>query len=414
MLDLEMCTNLDDALVLVVDDNPNNLEILTRTLNRNNIQVAVAIDGVSALEQIQYHQPELILLDVMMPQIDGFEICRQLQQDSTTQDIPIIFMTALSDVEYKVKAFNLGAVDYITKPFQQAEVLARVKTQLKLRELHKKINQQNTALKNEIVEKQKAETSLLKLNNDLILTNAELKMEVEERQIVTFNLQQEIAERQQTEIKLQQSLVQKELLLKEIHHRVKNNLFVASSLVGFPISYINNLEITKILENTQDRIKSMALIHEHLYSTSDLEKIDFNQYIQNLTRQIWYSHNCHNKNINLVLDIDSALINIETATPCGLIINELISNSLEHGFCDRSQGNVCLIFKQDDSGKFTLIIQDDGCGFPEGKNLYDLDSLGLELVCTLVEQIEGNIQLETNNGTKISITFNELNYSKRI
>ncbi len=409
-----MYTDFHDVLVLVVDDNPNNLEILTRTLNRNNIQVAVAMDGDSAIEQIKYHQPELILLDVMMPKIDGFELCRLLKQDSTTQNIPIIFMTALSDVEYKIKAFNLGAVDYITKPFQQAEVLARVKTQLQLCQLSKALKQQNLTLKNQITEKQKAETSLLKLNNDLVLTNAQLKIEIEERKKVTVELQEEILERQQTETQLQQSLLQKELLLKEIHHRVKNNLFIASSLVGFPLSYIDNPKITKILENTQDRIKSMALIHEHLYGSHDLKKIDFNQYIQSLTHQIWYSYNFHDKNINLVLDLDSALINIETATPCGLIINELISNSLEHGFNNKSQGNIYLTFKQDDSGKFSLIIKDDGTGFPANKNLYNTESLGLELVCTLVEQLEGNIDFQSKDGTTISISFFELNYSQRI
>ena len=411
---MTMYTDFHDALVLVVDDNPNNLEILTRTLNRNNIQVAVAMDADSAIEQIKYHQPELILLDVMMPKIDGFELCRLLKQDSTTQNIPIIFITALSDIEHKIQAFNLGAIDYITKPFQQAEVLARVKTQLQLCQLSKALKQQNLTLKNQVIEKQKAETSLLKLNNDLALTNAKLKVEIEERKKVTIDLQKEILERQQAETELQQSLMQKELLLKEIHHRVKNNLFVASSLVGFPLSYIDNPEITKILENTQDRIKSMALIHEHLYGSPDLKKIDFSQYIQSLTRQIWYSYGFHDKNINLVLDLDSALINIETATPCGLIINELISNSLEHGFKNKSQGNISLAFKQNESGQLSLIIKDDGIGFPANKNLYNTDSLGLELVCTLVEQLEGNIDFQSNEGTTIGISFFELNYTKRM
>ncbi len=407
-----MSSNFYD--ILIVDDHPNNLEVLSRILSQDNIQIAVAMDGESAIEQIKYHQPELILLDIMMPKIDGFETCRRLKQDCSTANIPIIFMTALSDLESKIEAFTLGAVDYITKPFQQEEVLARVKTQLQSCELSKMLNKKNLILQNEIAEKQKAETSLLKLNDELVMANAHLKIEIQERKKTTFELQKEILERQQAEIKLQQSLEQKEVLLKEIHHRVKNNLFVASSLVGFSASYIDNPEVIKVLENTQDRIKTMALIHEHLYSSSDLERIDFYQYVQNLTHQILHSHNCHSQNINLLLEIAPVSLNIETANPCGLIINELVSNSLEHGFKQMSEGNIYLTFKKDNSGQFILIVKDDGVGFPANKNLPNSKSLGLELVCTLVEQLEGEIELKSNNGTEITVTFSELNYSKRI
>lgn len=118
--------------VLIVDDNPTNLEVLSETLTGAGFEVAVAVDGETALEQVSYQKPELILLDIMMPGIDGFETCRRLKSAPETKDIPVIFTTALSDTEKKVEGLALGAVDYITKPFYREEVLARVRIHLKL------------------------------------------------------------------------------------------------------------------------------------------------------------------------------------------------------------------------------------------------------------------------------------------
>lgn len=133
-------------IVLIVDDNPTNLGVLSDVLDRAGWDVSVAKSGLKALDRIQFVHPDLILLDVMMPGIDGFETCQRLKADSKTQHIPIIFMTALSDVSDKVKGLELGAVDYITKPFQQAEVLARAQTHLKLYRLQQQVQQQNTEL----------------------------------------------------------------------------------------------------------------------------------------------------------------------------------------------------------------------------------------------------------------------------
>ncbi|HAX77987.1 MAG TPA: hybrid sensor histidine kinase/response regulator, partial [Cyanobacteria bacterium UBA11372] len=132
--------------ILVVDDNPTNLSVLTQALKSAGFKVRVAVDGESAIEQVEYDQPALILLDVQMPGIDGFETCIKLKSNPSTHDIPIIFMTALADKESKLKGLSLGAVDYITKPFEQEEVLARVKVHLKLRSLTKTLEEKNAQL----------------------------------------------------------------------------------------------------------------------------------------------------------------------------------------------------------------------------------------------------------------------------
>jgi signal transduction histidine kinase len=131
----------DAELILVVDDTPANLDVISEALTDAGYEVAIAIDGERALKQIEYALPSLILLDVMMPGIDGFETCRRLKSSAATKDIPVIFMTALSDTADKVQGFELGAVDYITKPFEETEVLARVNTHIKLRNLNKELEQ---------------------------------------------------------------------------------------------------------------------------------------------------------------------------------------------------------------------------------------------------------------------------------
>jgi CheY-like chemotaxis protein len=148
--------------ILIVDDNPTNLEVLSETLTRSGYQVSVAIDGESAIEQVKYHLPALILLDIMMPGIDGFETCRRLKQNSASRDIPVIFMTALADTDHKVKGFSLGAVDYITKPFQREEVLARIEVQIRLQCLSKILEYQNNLLKREIQRREEIEILLRK------------------------------------------------------------------------------------------------------------------------------------------------------------------------------------------------------------------------------------------------------------
>lgn len=135
--------------ILIVDDQPNNLQVLSETLVDAELQIAVAVDGESALEQLQYFHPDLILLDIMMPGMDGFDTCRAIQQNSDTVDIPIIFMTALDDVDKKTLGFSLGAVDYITKPFQQVEVLARVQVHLNLSRMARTLDRQNSQLQHQ-------------------------------------------------------------------------------------------------------------------------------------------------------------------------------------------------------------------------------------------------------------------------
>lgn len=157
-----------NGTILIVDDNSANLGVLSDALSQEGFEVRVAKSGKMALERVKYALPDLILLDVMMPEIDGFETCRRLQANPETKQIPIIFMTALSDTANKVEGFQLGAVDYITKPFQQEEVLARVKLHLKLHVLAEKLEEKNTLLEQKVVEVSQAYEDLQQMQIKLI------------------------------------------------------------------------------------------------------------------------------------------------------------------------------------------------------------------------------------------------------
>ena len=133
-------------IIFIVDDMPANLGILDEFLSHHGFEVLIARDGKDALAKVEKAQPHLILLDILMPELDGFETCRRLKANPVTYDIPVIFMTALTDTVDKVKGFELGAVDYITKPFEQEEVLARIKTHLRINQLQQQLQAQNTQL----------------------------------------------------------------------------------------------------------------------------------------------------------------------------------------------------------------------------------------------------------------------------
>ncbi|BAZ13014.1 response regulator receiver sensor signal transduction histidine kinase [Calothrix sp. NIES-4071] len=154
--------------ILIVDDNPANLSVLSDALDEEGFEIWVAKSGKVALERVQYALPDLILLDIMMPEIDGYETCRQLKVNSQTQDIPVIFMTALSDTVNKVEGFQVGAVDYITKPFQQEEVISRVKLHLKLHDLAEKLEHKNTLLEDNYAELKLAYKNLQQMQIKLI------------------------------------------------------------------------------------------------------------------------------------------------------------------------------------------------------------------------------------------------------
>ncbi|MCZ3364879.1 MULTISPECIES: PAS domain S-box protein [Methanobacterium] len=222
----------------------------------------------------------------------------------------------------------------------------------------------------------------------------------------------DISERKKAENDIKASLKEKETLLMEIHHRVKNNLQIISSLLDLQANYVDEQEAINVLQESQNRVQSMAIIHEMLYQSIDLTSIDFISYIENLAHDLFLSYGAKN-HIKFFIKSEPILLNIETAVPCGLILSELISNSLKYAFPNHEPGKISVSINSYGE-EFELIISDNGIGFPENIDFKSVNSsLGLRLVNTLVNQLEGSIELDKTEGTKFKIKFKELEYNKR-
>ena len=225
---------------------------------------------------------------------------------------------------------------------------------------------------------------------------------------------EDISDRKCTEARIQAALREKEVLLKEIHHRVKNNMQVISSLLQLQAQYIEDEPTLALFEESQTRIHSMALIHEQLYQSEHLDRIDLPPYVQNLVANLYQSFGCGNTAIQFNLNIDPIYLNIETAIPCGLIINELVSNSLKYAFRQILVGEINIDLHKINSQDFQLILKDNGSGFPPGFDVENAETLGLRLVRMLAYQLEATIAIDSQCGTCYNIVFQELNYRQRI
>jgi len=224
---------------------------------------------------------------------------------------------------------------------------------------------------------------------------------------------QDITDRNKTENQLKTSLKDKDMLLREIHHRVKNNLQIISSLLNLQSRYIKDVDALDVFAESQNRVRSMAIIHEKLYNSESMSEIDFGEYISDLTESLFYNYRVNPSRISLKKNMDEIFFDVDTAIPCGLIVNELITNCLKHAFPDDNKGEIYIeLLKTDD--KYVLNVKDNGVGFPDDIDFKNTKSLGLQLVNNLVSQVEGTIELEGSNGSSFNIIFNELEYKKRV
>ncbi|WP_235856256.1 PAS domain S-box protein [Methanolobus halotolerans] len=214
----------------------------------------------------------------------------------------------------------------------------------------------------------------------------------------------DITERKEAEEALLQT---EKIRKKEIHHRVKNNLQVISSLLYLASENFKDNDVIEAFMDSRNRVRSMALIHEELYQSKDMSSIDFADYTENLLKYLSGSYGFDDKNIKLDSDIDDVYLGVDTAVPLGMIINELVSNSLKHAFNNAEHGTINVDLKVQNS-RFILKVRDNGVGLPPDIDFRDTESLGLQLVTTLVDQIDGSIELATNNGTEFTIIFNEV------
>lgn len=206
------------------------------------------------------------------------------------------------------------------------------------------------------------------------------------------------------EEKLRALLHEKEVILKEIHHRVKNNLQVISSLLSIQSTLLADPRDVRHFQESRDRIRTMALVHEKLYQSNDLARIDFGPYVERLVANLFRSYTGNGGRVNLSIDIKDVSLNPDQAVPCGLIVNELVTNALKYAFPCGRDGTV-IVAMQQDIDYFYLIISDDGIGMPAGFNLAETESLGLQLVNMLASQLDGSVTMDASQGTRFTIRF---------
>jgi two-component sensor histidine kinase/putative methionine-R-sulfoxide reductase with GAF domain len=207
-----------------------------------------------------------------------------------------------------------------------------------------------------------------------------------------------------SEERIKASLDEKEVLLREINHRVKNNLQIISSLLNLQSRDIQDEKALRSVQTSQDRIQAMAMVHEKLYQSEDLARIDFGEYIRSLATDLGSSYGLGSRGINLEIDVENIRLSVDTAIPCGVIVNELVTNSLKHAFPGDRPGHIYVKFQEAD-GHYNMIFKDDGIGLPENLDISQPSSLGLTIVNALIAQLRGSFEYRRNSGCEISITF---------
>ncbi|MEM8502192.1 MAG: histidine kinase dimerization/phosphoacceptor domain -containing protein [Cyanobacteria bacterium P01_D01_bin.1] len=345
--------------ILVVDDEPTIRLSLRVAMQKEGFRVIEAGDGMECLRLFEQERPDIVLLDAMMPEMDGFSCCAALRNLSDTllptpeekMPAPILMITALDDSQSVEQAFTAGASDYVTKPIHWALLRHRVR-----------------GLRDSI-------------------------------------------KRQQAEARIKQSLREKEALLKEVHHRVKNNLQIISSLLSLQSNSIEDDNISGLFRESQNRVRLMAMVHEKLYRSNDFGTIELAAYVRDLSNYLLRSYGINQNHVRLDIRIDQISLEIDSAVSCGLIINELITNSLKYAFPAASssqeyQGEIIITAKLTSSNSFSILYQDSGTGLPEDLEIENTKTLGLQLISTLTEQLGGTLSVKKAKPTEFR--FNNL------
>ncbi len=306
---------------------------------------------------------DLIIADYRLPEFDAPGALSVLQE--TGQDIPFIVVSGAMGEELAVAMMKAGAQDYLLK-----DDLARLAPAVE-REIRDARNRR---------EREMAERAL---------------RESEQR----YTAQRAALERQTA------LLQQRETMLREIHHRVKNNMQVMSSLLNLQSRVASNAFTSRMLQDNQNRIQSMALLHEILYQSEDLALVDFSKYVRRMVDHLFRSYGVDNRHLQLVTDMDAIALELDDALPCGLLISEVISNSLKHGFPDGRPGEVGIVFRHQSTNALSLVLSDNGVGLPEDLDWKTSRSLGLRLVRALAEQLQAQLNVCSQNGTRVSLAF---------
>jgi len=346
--------NRHDITLLFVDDNDSIRKLYQRLLEKHVNHFYIARNGSHGLELYKEHRPDLVITDINMPVMDGLEMVREIKQ--IDPNAKIVMMSAYNVKENFIESINLGIDGYLMKPVEAKKLLS------------------------------------------LIDEFAGITM-------MKWELEQKEAKRREAEEILKKSLEEKVVLLREVHHRVKNNMQIISSILRMQSRTIEDPKLKEFLQESQNRIHSMALIHENLYNNDTLANIKFSNYVSSLTGNIARTFANQKASVRFDYKMEDAYLPIDAAIPCGLIINELISNSFKYAFKGKDQGTISIIFKRLGTEEYQLEVADDGIGIPNDVDITKTKSLGMKIIHKLIKQIDGELSTDFSEGTKFIITF---------
>jgi two-component sensor histidine kinase len=337
--------------ILLVEDNPGDVRLLREmfsTERPESYEITQLPRLGLALNHLAKGGVDIVLLDLGLPDGDGLDTVRRVRK--LAPQVPLIVLTGRDDDAAVAEAMLEGAQDYLVKGQIETRALPR-------------------ALRHAI--------ERFRLLAKAALNNIELERRVQE----------------------------KDLLLSEIHHRVKNSLQVVSSLLRLEAARIHDPAIGEMLQTTQNRIRSMALIHQTLYQSKDFAHVDFHAFLESFVPTLVQSYSIRPEDISLFIHVAEVRLPIDAAVPCGLIVNELISNALKHAFPEGRKGTIRIEFAQQGEGNAVLSVTDDGIGLPESFNLEDSETLGIQLVYMLAGQLGGTVIVKSSPRTSFSLRF---------
>ncbi len=402
--------NVASKTVLLVDDNPTNLNVLFETLAQSELRLLVAEDGEAALDQIQYLKPDIILLDVMMPRMDGFETCRRLKANPDTQGIPVIFMTALHETVSKVEGLSLGGVDYITKPIQPDEVLARVNVHLKLHDLQAQLKEKNQALQQEVQVREQAEHALKLLIRTL---SHDLKNPITGVSLVLKNLLQQSSKpsAELSEEASEEALEEKgaiavpRTVLERMADSAEHQLNLIHSLLDTHILDTHTLDTTATSPSAPPLDQSVVLHYK---------PVAFHQLVHRVLQEL--EPLVENHQSPIILQVPSNLPPVY-ADPDQLrrVLDNLMTNALKHN----SPGVVVTVTVEAQDAQLHCTVQDNGQGIPleEQAQLFQPYhrataqantpglGLGLYLCRQIIQAHGGDIQLSSHPGEGSAFQF---------
>lgn len=453
--------------ILVVEDESIVAKDIQKTLQNLGYDVpCVVSSGQAAIETAQKNKPDLVLMDIVLKgKMDGIEAAEEMR---SRFNIPVVYLTAYTDDKMLARAKLTDPFGYIVKPFEDRQLKTVIEMALYKVQMNNKLRQASeqwettfnsicdmVSIHDEdfrLVKVNKAFARALKIEPkdvtgrlcyELLHGTKEPPKSCPHKQVLqtgkpamaeffephlgiyleisaspifdnkgkvcgTVHITKDITKRKQTEQQIDASLKEKEILLRELHHRVKNNMQVISSLLRLQSGTLDDDKAIAIFKECQNRVGTMALIHEKFYRSKDLSNIDFKAYVKELTQNLIQSYGIPVGKIAVNIDVKDVSLGINTAIPCGLLINELISNSLKHAFPRPIEGKINVSMQPVEKNQIELVISDNGIGIPAELDFRKTNSLGLQLVNTLVkDQLDGEIELDRSAGTKFKIKFKE-------